>query len=109
MCSGSAEFRELWEDVDPGVWRNQTKTLVHPSLDAITLECDTLHVPDSDQLLVVYSAELASPGCGARRESAVGWLRRSDNTEAQCPCRVAHPGVVGDEVVDADPHGRHQM
>lgn len=53
---GSAEFRELWDSVDPSTFRSHTKTLVHPSLGELTLECDTLHIPESDQLLVVYSA-----------------------------------------------------
>lgn len=61
LQDGSAEFRTLWDDVDPRAWRNHTKTLVHPSLGAMTLECDTLHVPDTDQLLVVYSAEPGTP------------------------------------------------
>jgi transcriptional regulator with XRE-family HTH domain len=53
---GSAEFRELWQDADASTWRSHTKTLVHPTLGELTLECDTLHVPDADQRLVVYSA-----------------------------------------------------
>jgi transcriptional regulator with XRE-family HTH domain len=56
LHEGSPEFRELWEDTDAGAWRSHTKTLVHPTLGELTLECDTLHVPDADQLLVVYSA-----------------------------------------------------
>jgi transcriptional regulator with XRE-family HTH domain len=53
---GSADFRELWQWVDAGAWRSHTKTLVHPEVGEVTLECDTLHVPDVDQMLVVYSA-----------------------------------------------------
>ncbi len=56
LSAGSAEFRDLWEDTDAGAWRSHTKKLVHPTLGQLTLECDTLHVPDADQLLVVYSA-----------------------------------------------------
>lgn len=56
LREGSAEFRELWEDTDAGTWRSHTKTLVHPTLGELTLECDTLHVPDTDQQVVVYSA-----------------------------------------------------
>lgn len=52
----SAEFRELWDTVDASTFRSHTKTLVHPSLGELTLECDTLHIPDTDQTLVVYSA-----------------------------------------------------
>jgi transcriptional regulator with XRE-family HTH domain len=53
---GSVEFRELWDVTEAGAWRSHTKTLLHPSLGSLTLECDTLHVPDVDQMVVVYSA-----------------------------------------------------
>jgi transcriptional regulator with XRE-family HTH domain len=58
---GSAEFRELWADTDAGGWRSHTKTVEHPTLGLLKLECDTLHVPDVDQSLVVYSAAPGSP------------------------------------------------
>ena len=41
---------------DAGGWRSHTKTVTHPTLGELTLECDTLHVPDVDQSLIVYSA-----------------------------------------------------
>ena len=64
---GSAEFRELWADIDAGGWRSHTKTVTHPSLGELTLECDSLHVPDVDQSLIVYSAAPGSArGRGAR-------------------------------------------
>jgi transcriptional regulator with XRE-family HTH domain len=53
---GSAEFRELWADTDARGWRSHTKTVEHPTMGRLTLECDTLHVPDVDQNLLVYSA-----------------------------------------------------
>jgi transcriptional regulator with XRE-family HTH domain len=56
LRAGSAEFRELWETTEAGAWRSLTKTLQHPSLGELVLECDTLHVPDLDQMVVVYSA-----------------------------------------------------
>lgn len=61
LRAGSAEFRELWEVTPAGAWRSHTKTVEHPSLGELTLECDTLHVPDADQLLVVYSAAPGTP------------------------------------------------
>jgi transcriptional regulator with XRE-family HTH domain len=68
LHQGSAEFRELWEQADAGAWRSHTKTLVHPTVGTVTLECDTLHVPDADQLLVVYSA---APGTSAAETLAL--------------------------------------
>lgn len=65
LHQGSAEFRTLWAESDAGAWRSHTKTLVHPTLGPLTLECDTLHIPDSEQLLVVYSATIGTPEADA--------------------------------------------
>ncbi|WP_460932867.1 helix-turn-helix domain-containing protein [Phycicoccus ginsengisoli] len=65
LRTGSAEFVALWEDTSAGLWRSHRKTLLHPTVGPLTLDCDTLHVPDSDQLLVVYSAAPGTPEAGA--------------------------------------------
>ncbi len=70
LHDGSAEFRELWTSTDAGGWRSHTKTVTHPSLGELTLECDNLHVPDVDQSLIVYSAE-----AGSREADALALLR----------------------------------
>ncbi|GAB3673130.1 helix-turn-helix transcriptional regulator [Angustibacter aerolatus] len=61
LRAGSAEFRELWDDGVTGVWRHRTKTLDHPVVGPLTLECDTLVVPDVDQTLHVFSAAPGTP------------------------------------------------
>lgn len=58
---GSAEFRELWGTAAAGSWRSHRKTVHHPSLGPLLLDCDTLHVPDDDQAVIVYSAEAGTP------------------------------------------------
>ena len=68
LHDGSAEFRELWASADAGGWRSHTKTVTHPTLGELTLECDTLHVPDVDQRLLVYSA---APGSAAAEALAL--------------------------------------
>jgi transcriptional regulator with XRE-family HTH domain len=65
LLAGSAEFRELWADADAGTWRSHTKTVEHPSLGELVLDCDSLHVPDVDQRLIVYSAAPGSPAAQA--------------------------------------------
>ena len=45
--------------------RSHRKTIEHPSLGLITLDCDSLHVPDSDQTVIVYSAEPGTPDAEA--------------------------------------------
>ena len=42
-------------------WRTAAKSISHPSLGPITLDCDTLLLPDSSQTMLVYSAEPGSP------------------------------------------------
>ncbi|MFC8504077.1 helix-turn-helix domain-containing protein [Pedococcus sp. NPDC057267] len=61
LRTGSPEFAQLWDDTTAGAWRSHRKTLLHPAVGPLTLECDTLHVPDADQLLVVYSAAPGTP------------------------------------------------
>lgn len=61
----SEEFRAVWEEAPSGVWRSQRKTVPHPELGPVVLDCDTLLVPDDDQRLVVYSAEPGTPGAQA--------------------------------------------
>ncbi|MET9023301.1 helix-turn-helix transcriptional regulator [Actinopolymorpha sp. NPDC004070] len=81
LRKGSAEFRGLWADVDASTWRSHTKTVAHPSLGELTLECDTLHIPESDQLLVVYSA---APGTSEAEALA---LLRVVGTQDLAPAR----------------------
>lgn len=61
LRTGSAEFSRLWDrnDVEPAP--TLTKTFQHPIVGDITLDCDTLHLADRDQYLVLYSAPANSP------------------------------------------------
>ena len=61
LHDGSPQFRSLWAEQSAGGWRSHRKTVVHPTLGAVTLECDTLHVPDVDQAVIVYSAAPDTP------------------------------------------------
>ncbi len=56
LRAGSEEFATLWTTEQAGGWRSHTKTVHHPEVGSIVLECDTLHVPDVDQSVLVYSA-----------------------------------------------------
>jgi transcriptional regulator with XRE-family HTH domain len=57
----SGRFRELWDASHIAVRRRSRKTFDHPSVGALTLDCDVLLLPDSDQRMVVYSAAPDSP------------------------------------------------
>jgi transcriptional regulator with XRE-family HTH domain len=56
LRAGSTEFAELWETEQAGGWRSLRKTVVHPTLGPLVLDCETLQVPDADQVVIVYSA-----------------------------------------------------
>ncbi|SFB55747.1 Helix-turn-helix domain-containing protein [Amycolatopsis marina] len=61
LRAGSEEFTRLWDRGGASTRRSHRKTIEHPQLAPMTLDCDTLHVPDADQLVVVYSAPPGTP------------------------------------------------
>jgi len=61
LRAGSEEFARLWDEGGATTRRSHRKTLRHPQLGDVTLDCDTLHVPDADQVVVVYSAAPGTP------------------------------------------------
>ncbi|MFD6399569.1 helix-turn-helix transcriptional regulator [Nocardia sp. NPDC060249] len=56
LRTGSAEFEAHWQAGRSSVMHSLTKTIAHPDLGALTLDCDAVHVPDTDQTIVIYSA-----------------------------------------------------
>jgi transcriptional regulator with XRE-family HTH domain len=65
LRAGSTRFARLWAEGRVEEQRSKTKTIAHPDLGEITLDCDVLHLPDTDQRLVVYSAAPATPAAQA--------------------------------------------
>jgi transcriptional regulator with XRE-family HTH domain len=57
----SPRFVELWQEGRVAERRSSQKTIDHPELGRMTLDCDVMCVPDTDQRLIVYSA---APGSG---------------------------------------------
>jgi transcriptional regulator with XRE-family HTH domain len=57
----SSRFAELWAERVFNTTGSNTKTIVHPEIGPITLDCDVLTVAGSDLRLVVYTAEPSSP------------------------------------------------
>ncbi|MFE2540534.1 helix-turn-helix domain-containing protein [Actinacidiphila glaucinigra] len=52
----SGRFEELWQSHVVGFHSADRKTVHHPHLGPVTVDCDTLTVPGSDLRIVVYSA-----------------------------------------------------
>lgn len=57
LRANSAEFERLWHQVDVVAPRHQIKHLNHAVVGPLEMHCDTLVVPDRDQLMVLFTAE----------------------------------------------------
>nr|BFE57483.1 helix-turn-helix transcriptional regulator [Dactylosporangium thailandense] len=68
----SEEFRHVWDLNPVRAPGHRSKTLAHPRLGPLRVDCDVLEVPDDDQQVVFITAEPGSPSARALRELARG-------------------------------------
>jgi transcriptional regulator with XRE-family HTH domain len=68
LLATSSRFAEMWAEHEVAVRRTVRKAVEHPLVGRIEMECQVLHIPDSDQRLVVYVAEPGSRFHEALRE-----------------------------------------
>jgi transcriptional regulator with XRE-family HTH domain len=61
LRQASPRFARLWADRVVSTTGSSTKTIEHPELGPITLDCDVLTVATCDLRVVVYTAEPSSP------------------------------------------------
>jgi transcriptional regulator with XRE-family HTH domain len=71
LLGTSPRFAQMWADHDVAERRRIVKRVKHPELGPLEFECQVLHVPDTDQRLIVYSPEPGSPTHEAFRRLAV--------------------------------------
>lgn len=62
LRAASTRFADLWAAHAVGVHQTDTKTIHHPDVGPLTLDCDVLTVPGSDLRIVAYTA---APGSDA--------------------------------------------
>src|SRR4051812_3355919 len=65
LRAASPRFAEQWEQRPVALRRESRKTIDHPEVGRITLDCDSLNVQGSDLRLIVYTAAPGSPEVGA--------------------------------------------
>ena len=57
----SVRFAEMWAAHDVEVRSRIVKRINHPVIGSLEFECQVLHIPDTDQRLIVYCATPGSP------------------------------------------------
>jgi transcriptional regulator with XRE-family HTH domain len=65
LRAGSERFARLWDEGRVAERRTSRKTVHHPQVGRLELDCDALHLPDVDQRLIVYSAAPGTPAAEA--------------------------------------------
>jgi transcriptional regulator with XRE-family HTH domain len=74
----SERFARLWAERTVTTAGSGRKTIVHPEVGPITLDCDVLTVTGSDLRLVVYTAEPSSPDADRLKLAQVVGLQDLD-------------------------------
>lgn len=62
--AGNARFAELWDTGTVATHASDRKTVEHPGVGPLTVDCDILTVPGADLTLVAYTAAVGSPDAG---------------------------------------------
>jgi len=76
LRQASPRFATLWAERLVNNTGSNRKTIDHPEVGPITLDCDVLTVADSDLRLVVYTAEPSSPDAGRLRLAQIIGLQK---------------------------------
>jgi transcriptional regulator with XRE-family HTH domain len=66
----SSRFAQMWSAQDVEVRRRTVKRFDHPLAGPLEFECQVLHIPDTDQRLILYCAEPGTPTEAAFRRLA---------------------------------------
>jgi transcriptional regulator with XRE-family HTH domain len=61
LLATSPRFAAMWAEHEVEVRRSVTKRINHPVLGPLQIDCQVLHVPDTDQRLVLYVAAPGTP------------------------------------------------
>jgi transcriptional regulator with XRE-family HTH domain len=61
LRANSPRFVELWDSGAVGQHRAERKTIDHPDVGTLTLDCDVLTVSGTDLRIIVYTAEPGTP------------------------------------------------
>jgi transcriptional regulator with XRE-family HTH domain len=95
LLGTSPRFRQMWQAHEVEVRRRILKRIDHPLTGPLEFECQVLHVPDTDQRLIVYCAEPGSPTQEAFRRLAA---ETADETADETAAASADGSYVNDTI-----------
>lgn len=73
LLAASPRFAAMWDRHEVATRRNITKRIDHPAVGRIEATCQILHIPDTDQRLVLYVTDPGTPSHRAlQRLAALG-------------------------------------
>ncbi|MDR6318651.1 helix-turn-helix transcriptional regulator [Actinoplanes couchii] len=87
----SAEFERLWATVGASTLTSDEKTISHPEVGDVTLDCDVLTVPGADLRIVTYTAAAGSPDA-----DKLDWLRVTTGAPPAAPHHPAETPTTPD-------------
>jgi hypothetical protein len=61
LLATSPRFAAMWDEHEVAVRRSVTKRIDHPVVGRIEASCQVLHIPETDQRLVLYVATPGTP------------------------------------------------
>jgi hypothetical protein len=61
LREGSPEFAAFWNEWEVGLSYSEPKRFTHPQVGRLDLHCQTLHDPDTEHTLLVFTATPGSP------------------------------------------------
>ena len=70
--AGSAEFREIWASPALRIPGHRRKTMVHPELGELRINCDVLTLPEDDQQVLFMTADPHTPTAHALHRLSEG-------------------------------------
>jgi hypothetical protein len=85
LQNSSARFAQMWAEARPAERRSSRKSVRHPEVGELTLECDSLQLLDTDQRLIIYSAAAHSPAAEALALLRVIGLQQLDSAAESEP------------------------
>lgn len=84
LREGSEEFRETWAANPVRAPGHRTKTMIHPELGALRINCDVFPIPEDDQQVVFMTANPGSSTARAFRHLATQCTDAPDGPVDSC-------------------------